>query len=1350
MWFSSSALTFLSLLLIRAIHGIDIDDDIGQLGFAGNYAGISNANSALQFESLAPDTHHLIQQKADGHFEKIAAFSGNITSFCTLENDIYFGGYFETVNETLFNHIVRYSTQSNQFQALGQGVNGSVYSLYCDDVDQIVYVGGNFTAHAIQWDIRASQWTPVPWKGFNGPVYTITKNKQYNSLLFGGRFDATGDGQFFNSNTSQLIPLSSPTSISSGNGARFGTFNDPSSIVCPSKPSPESTTGNPWYLQDGVPGYWDANFINPVQPTVFRLANTHTDRGTVSFNILALGLNEYYNLSYVDPITQQTTQCSTECILSNDTYQDFTVLDPMTSSGVRININSWYGRGGGLGYVQIFQSDISVNPHLNTDAHSQCNPSASSTQTTVIGNWQDVYVYGYYQTVLQANLPYSELATSNLALIYEPNIPAQGQYEIYATTPGCVGSSNCFQRTQVEYTLQLSPGVVSTVVSDQNTFSDRRTLLYSGFISPVSSVFRPSITLKPATNATKPDGDNVSIMADTIEFVRNVTAPPLVSILEYTPSLNNATDNTTVAWKPLNQQLPLGSTVYSIDASNGDVLYIGGQFTSSTNTTTTGYQNIVSYSKALGQLLPLQNTTMAGLNGKVSKLLLHATSKGPIWDCVTNISNQELNNNISLLALFVGGEFNTTTSPNVAQFDTAQKTWSSMGNGVDGPVENLILSPNNETLTVSGSFRYRFTPDPKLSMGNAVWDINKKSWIERESFIVGSMTTDITQQQQRYVAGALLGAQTYRADLVTSNHLSTASSVVLNQSSVITAGVTWMNNQTNPRTPVTIIAAYNRQNTTTTVSMYDNRVWTLVDVFQGQVKSLAAFENKLLVGGQFQPTQNRSASLAMYDLGNQNKILPLGGPLDTNGNPGTVNTIKIHPDGKRIVIGGQFSRVGSFDCDAVCVMDPNVRQWNALALGLSGTIYDIVTYPGQEGQKLTAIGNLQIQSNPTNFATLFNADTFWTATSQSTSNPLPGVPTTAVNGLESDILVAGQNSSSAGYFVGTVNDGQFTSHAANLGAGTNISQLLLVPVTNTSSEQRFPSGTTNMLLAVGHLNINQFGNASAALYDGSTWYPYLLTTQLNGDPGLIYQAIHTTDFNGIKKARKYLSVAAVILISIAISTGILFAMSSLGLLFLYKQHKNAQGPNAMPPWSPSNRLIDAFGLFNTGTLGASAISATAPTATAAGLGAGAGAGAGAAAAFATSRSVAGPSNATSRSAFAHDDAGDLGISPTTTIVNNPLPISAAAAAAGVLSFDAMLAAAAKSNHAGAISETNPKVFNAKYPFKAQEYGELSLDAGDTIVVTDTTDNIWWLGYKDGGANKPLSGVFPSNYVKASS
>lgn len=222
----------------------------------------------------------------------------------------------------------------------------------------------------------------------------------------------------------------------------------------------------------------------------------------------------------------------------------------------------------------------------------------------------------------------------------------------------------------------------------------------------------------------------------------------------------------------------------------------------------------------------------------------------------------------------------------------------------------------------------------------------------------------------------------------------------------------------------------------------------------------------------------------------------------------------------------------------------------------------------------------------------------------------------------------------------------------------------------------------------------------------------------------------------------YLSIAAVILISIAISTGILFLMSAAGLLFLFKQHKNARGPDDMPPWTPSNRLVDALGLFGTGSLGAATIAATAAGAGSHGMAEASTTGRN----FAPAAPAAGPSNTTTnRSVFHHDD-GDMGFSPTTTIVN-PLPITAAAAAAGILSFDAMVASAKSNSSSNIVSETHPKLFYAKYPFKAQEFGELSLDAGETIVVTDTTDNIWWLGYKDGGFNKPLSGVFPSNYVK---
>jgi hypothetical protein len=91
---------------------------------------------------------------------------------------------------------------------------------------------------------------------------------------------------------------------------------------------------------------------------------------------------------------------------------------------------------------------------------------------------------------------------------------------------------------------------------------------------------------------------------------------------------------------------------------------------------------------------------------------------------------------------------------------------------------------------------------------------------------------------------------------------------------------------------------------------------------------------------------------------------------------------------------------------------------------------------------------------------------------------------------------------------------------ANLGTDTEIHQLLLVPVVNSNSnENRYPNGTQNMLLAVGHLHMVDYGNASAALFDGIKWHPYLLTTQLDGQPGEIYQVIHAMDYNGLRPAR---------------------------------------------------------------------------------------------------------------------------------------------------------------------------------------------------------------------------------------
>lgn len=189
---------------------------------------------------------------------------------------------------------------------------------------------------------------------------------------------------------------------------------------------------------------------------------------------------------------------------------------------------------------------------------------------------------------------------------------------------------------------------------------------------------------------------------------------------------------------------------------------------------------------------------------------------------------------------------------------------------------NVLVSSDNSTLTISGPFTRRFEllNQPKISMGNALWSLNNNSWIERSSLIVGQIIFD---DDQTYYAGSILGAQTYRTDLVTSSYLP-SSRFIFNQSEIITAGVTWINNKTNE--PITIIATSNNTNSSV-VSMYSNgtKSWIDIDSYGGKVLSLATFGNWLYVGGQFTPTQgkNQSASLAIYDLSNNNAIIGVHG-----------------------------------------------------------------------------------------------------------------------------------------------------------------------------------------------------------------------------------------------------------------------------------------------------------------------------------------------------------------------------------------------------------------------------------------------------------------------------------------
>jgi len=68
------------------------------------------------------------------------------------------------------------------------------------------------------------------------------------------------------------------------------------------------------------------------------------------------------NFTYTDPATNQTAYCDARCPLSGDPsvkFQDFTFFNDVGMDSFQIDISEWYGNGGGLNGVELFQDGMS-------------------------------------------------------------------------------------------------------------------------------------------------------------------------------------------------------------------------------------------------------------------------------------------------------------------------------------------------------------------------------------------------------------------------------------------------------------------------------------------------------------------------------------------------------------------------------------------------------------------------------------------------------------------------------------------------------------------------------------------------------------------------------------------------------------------------------------------------------------------------------------------------------------------------------------------------------------------------------------------------------------------------------
>jgi hypothetical protein len=205
-------------------------DPLEQLGISGSYSGISLYKDTQQLTQIEQSTSSVLSLSNETlRLVASSNINGTIYDACILPSTqtLFVAGNFTTINGQIVNNAAAFDLSSLALKPMSKGLDGPIYSLYCDTDDESVYAGGSFTApiatsmtayteslakfggNVAVW--KNNQWNGLPWKGLNGPVYSILKVSK-SSVLFGGKFDTTTDGQQFHAPASH--PISIPANVS--------------------------------------------------------------------------------------------------------------------------------------------------------------------------------------------------------------------------------------------------------------------------------------------------------------------------------------------------------------------------------------------------------------------------------------------------------------------------------------------------------------------------------------------------------------------------------------------------------------------------------------------------------------------------------------------------------------------------------------------------------------------------------------------------------------------------------------------------------------------------------------------------------------------------------------------------------------------------------------------------------------------------------------------------------------------------------------------------------------------------------------------------------------------------------
>lgn len=610
--------------------------------------------------------------------------------------------------------------------------------------------------------------------------------------------------------------------------------------------------------------------------------------------------------------------------------------------------------------------------------------------------------------------------------------------------------------------------------------------------------------------------------------------------------------------------------------ANGDQIYVAGSFQSGT------FSNVVAVGNA-GSPTPLASQ---GLNGAVT--------------AAANVGSY----------VYFGGDFTGTAAGgdqlnHLARYDTAQKQWTSVDGGVDGPVSDIV--PFKDGVLVVGNFSNVLAANGSSTStgGYAVYNTTTSQWATG-GMLYGNPSAAASTDTDAYLGGRILGSSRNAVNGVASLSVKDGTASISGLEGVSFSNVgsapapanankrshpaRWIarihrsliDKQLAPRAdpvpipdepavaPASLAGAY-----WTNSSASNARVTILGGNFtqgsganlisgvafqsgssvtgpsppvSGVVRALEVHGNDLYVGGTGVNVTGVGNSILKYDL-SENSWVTNGIPtLFTSGSdPIHVNAIKARTKTDTIMVAGNFDRAGDLPCPAVCQWDAGKNQWSKPGGALSGGEVRALDYADAQSGILVAGGSFILDSKNVYAATYSFANNSWTQLGD-----LPGpVQSLVVNDKNmSNIFAAGYEGSTSKPYLHHWDGSSWTPESTSaLMDGTAIQNLAFVPLSK-RHEAQGPIQDDRMLMASGNVFLSNKGNVSSALYDGQQWHPYLVGSSPTGAIGA-GSSLFWSESNFSFSLRKYLDRGLVVLVAMAIATGLILLIVLLILLVAF-------------------------------------------------------------------------------------------------------------------------------------------------------------------------------------------------------